>query len=379
MNEVLPGVLHWTTHHEGIGTRVHSHFAVESAALIDPRVPDGGIEEIAQYGRPERILLSNRHHLRHSERFADEFGCPIRCHEAGVHEFDDGPDVRSFRFGEEVAPGITALEMGALTPEDTVFRLQAGPGRAAVRGRPDPRPRRSARVRPRHADGRRPGGREARAAASRCGGCSTRTSTRCCSPTASRWRRAGTPRCGSSWGRGRFVRSARRLGDAALGGVRGARGVPLRRGRRFAVPADGASRERVDRGGGGAMGASVMRLPPTCRAQLASRGRGGARHGQKCREARTLRRPTAPAARSPRAARMSAWTSPGRLPSPRCPPAPRIAAGGRAGRHPPADRRGRRRSHAEARRSDAPIHARPGGRRGEGQRAGPPRQGARPS
>ena len=32
MNEVLPGVLHWTTHHEGIGTRVHSHFAVESAA-----------------------------------------------------------------------------------------------------------------------------------------------------------------------------------------------------------------------------------------------------------------------------------------------------------------------------------------------------------
>jgi glyoxylase-like metal-dependent hydrolase (beta-lactamase superfamily II) len=107
---------------------VHSHFAVESAALIDPRVPDGGIEEIAQYGRPERILLSNRHHLRHSERFADEFGCPIRCHEAGVHEFDHGPDVRSFRFGEEVAPGITALEMGALTPEDTVFRLQAGPG-----------------------------------------------------------------------------------------------------------------------------------------------------------------------------------------------------------------------------------------------------------
>jgi len=128
MNEVLPGVLHWTTHHEGIGTLVHSHFAVESAALIDPRVPDGGIEEVAWYGRPERILLSNRHHLRHSERFAAEFGCPISCHEAGLWEFDDGPDVRSFRFGEEVAPGITALEMGALTPEDTVFRLQAGPG-----------------------------------------------------------------------------------------------------------------------------------------------------------------------------------------------------------------------------------------------------------
>jgi hypothetical protein len=129
MQEVLPGVLHWTTHHEGIGAQVHSHFAVESAALIDPRVPDGGVEEVAQYGRPDRILLSNRHHLRHSECFAEAFGCPIRCHEAGLWEFDDGgPDVQPFRFGDEVAPGITALRMGALTPEDTVFRLSAGPG-----------------------------------------------------------------------------------------------------------------------------------------------------------------------------------------------------------------------------------------------------------
>jgi hypothetical protein len=128
MQEVLPGVLHWTTHHEGIGTRVHSHFAVEAAALIDPRLPEGGVEEVAQYGRPDRILLSNRHHLRHSEEFAAAFGCPIRCHEAGLWEFDRGPDVQPFRFGDEVAPGITALEMGALTPEDTVFRLDAGPG-----------------------------------------------------------------------------------------------------------------------------------------------------------------------------------------------------------------------------------------------------------
>jgi hypothetical protein len=128
MNEVLPGVLHWTTQHERIGQPVHSHFAVESAALIDPRMPAGGVDEVAQYGRPDRILLSNRHHLRHSECFADAFNCPIRCHEAGLHEFGDGPEVQGFRFGEEVAPGIRALEMGALTPEDTVFHLTAGPG-----------------------------------------------------------------------------------------------------------------------------------------------------------------------------------------------------------------------------------------------------------
>ena len=146
MHEVLPGVLHWTTHHEGIGTEVHSHFAVEAAALIDPCRPEGGVEEVARYGRPDRILLSNRHHLRHSEEFAAEFGCPIRCHEAGLHEFGDGPDVQPFRFGDEVAPGITALEVG-LSQEDTVFRLSAGPGHCCYQ-RPDPRPRRSARVRP---------------------------------------------------------------------------------------------------------------------------------------------------------------------------------------------------------------------------------------
>jgi glyoxylase-like metal-dependent hydrolase (beta-lactamase superfamily II) len=128
MDEVLPGVLHWTTHHERIGQPVHSHFAVESAALIDPRVPEGGVETVARYGRPDRILLSNRHHLRHSEQFAAAFGCPIRCHEAGLWEFDRGPEVQPFRFGDEVAPGITALEMGALTPEDTVFHLRTGPG-----------------------------------------------------------------------------------------------------------------------------------------------------------------------------------------------------------------------------------------------------------
>src|SRR3954451_8548058 len=128
MHEVLPGVLHWTTHHEGIGAEVHSHYAVEAAALFDPRVPEGGVDEVARYGRPDRILLSNRHHLRHSERFAAAFGCSIRCHEAGLHEFGDGPEVQPFRFGDEVAPGVTALEMGALTPEDTVFRLSAGPG-----------------------------------------------------------------------------------------------------------------------------------------------------------------------------------------------------------------------------------------------------------
>jgi hypothetical protein len=130
MYEVLPGVLHWTTFHEGIGRPVHSHFYVEGAALFDPRVPeDGGLEEIARHGRPETILLSNRHHLRHAEAFAERFDCTIRAHRSGLHEFaDGGPDVLPFEFGDRPAPGVTALEVGALTPEDTAFHIDAGRG-----------------------------------------------------------------------------------------------------------------------------------------------------------------------------------------------------------------------------------------------------------
>jgi glyoxylase-like metal-dependent hydrolase (beta-lactamase superfamily II) len=130
MHEVFDGVLHWTTFHEGIGQPVHSHFYVEGCALFDPRVPDEGIEEVARHGRPETVLLSNRHHLRHAARFADRFGCTIRAHRAGLHEFagPGAPDVRPFDFGDEVAPGVTALEVGALTPEDTAFHIAAGPG-----------------------------------------------------------------------------------------------------------------------------------------------------------------------------------------------------------------------------------------------------------
>ena len=130
MDEVLPGVLHWTTFHEGIGQPVHSHFFVEGCALFDPRVPeDGGLEEVARHGRPEAILLSNRHHLRHAEAFAERFDCPIRAHRSGLHAFaGDGPDVQPFEFGDAVAPGVRALEVGALTAEDTAFHVAAGPG-----------------------------------------------------------------------------------------------------------------------------------------------------------------------------------------------------------------------------------------------------------
>ncbi len=127
MDEIAPGIHHWTAHHEGIGMTVHSYALVVdgSLSLVDPMLPPEGLDAFRGELEPRRILLTNRHHLRHSDRFVAEFGCEVLCHEAGLHEFGDSdPPVRGFAFGDEVAPGIVALEIGAITPEETAFHAR---------------------------------------------------------------------------------------------------------------------------------------------------------------------------------------------------------------------------------------------------------------
>src|SRR3712207_986853 len=129
MEEVLPGVWHWTRVHEKIRAPVHSYFVADRGLLIDPMEPEEGLDAVAERGEPERIVLTVRHHLRHAERFVERFRCDVVAHEAGLHEFeDDGPQVDGFSFGDEIAPGVRALELGAITPEDTVLHIHAGLG-----------------------------------------------------------------------------------------------------------------------------------------------------------------------------------------------------------------------------------------------------------
>lgn len=124
MKEVLPGVWHWTAEHPRIHTQVSSHWVPASGALIDPLMPpDEGMDAFRDRP-PDRILLSNRHHLRHAERFAEELGCTIECSKPGLHEFEDGPDVQGFEFGTEVAPGIEALEVGAICPDEAALLIR---------------------------------------------------------------------------------------------------------------------------------------------------------------------------------------------------------------------------------------------------------------
>ncbi|MGH3927049.1 MAG: hypothetical protein ACRDTT_29980, partial [Pseudonocardiaceae bacterium] len=119
MDEILPGVFHWTTHHEGIGARVHSYCLedADGGVLVDPGVPEEGLDWFQDRGTPHGILLTNRHHYRDSGRFAEVFGSTVRVHAAGMHEFTKGEAVTPFEFGEALPNGFLAVGVGVLCPE----------------------------------------------------------------------------------------------------------------------------------------------------------------------------------------------------------------------------------------------------------------------
>ena len=73
-------------------------------------------------------MLGTRHHLRHAEQIADRFGCPILAHEDGLHEFEGGPEVEGFAFGDQIAADVAALTMNSISPDDTVLRIDVAEG-----------------------------------------------------------------------------------------------------------------------------------------------------------------------------------------------------------------------------------------------------------
>jgi hypothetical protein len=128
IEEVLPGLAHWSAFHEGIGHVVHSSFALDSGTLIDPMEPDEGLEAVAALAIPRRILLTNRHHYRHSERYAKRFGCPVLCHKSGLGYFTKEHPVQGFCFDEQLTRDTRALELGSICSEETTLLLDVAGG-----------------------------------------------------------------------------------------------------------------------------------------------------------------------------------------------------------------------------------------------------------
>ncbi|HWJ51183.1 MAG TPA: hypothetical protein VNR42_09190 [Solirubrobacteraceae bacterium] len=127
MNEILPGVFHWTAPHPKIHVEVSSYWLEESGVLLDPLVPPSeGLEWFAERSvAPTAVLLTNRHHYRESARFVERFGCSVHCNRAGLHEFAHGEVVEGFDIGDVLPGGAVACELGAICPDDTALFLPA--------------------------------------------------------------------------------------------------------------------------------------------------------------------------------------------------------------------------------------------------------------
>ena len=123
VREIVPGLFHWKTFHEGIGEEVHSYYlaGTQPPILIDPRVPDAGIEWFAGHPSPRHVYLTNRLRYRHSDRFSKAFDATVWCQRAGLHHFNKKRPVKGFDRGDTLPGGIEALAVGVLCPEETAL------------------------------------------------------------------------------------------------------------------------------------------------------------------------------------------------------------------------------------------------------------------
>jgi hypothetical protein len=132
MREIAPGLFQWSACHPGIRKEVCSYYFSEGGVLIDPLLPEEGfeggrdpIEWLGEHGPPQAVLLSNRHHYRHSGRLVEAFGIPVRASRPGMHEFSSEQRVEPFDFGDELEGGVIAHEVDAICPDETALEIPA--------------------------------------------------------------------------------------------------------------------------------------------------------------------------------------------------------------------------------------------------------------
>ena len=130
MQEILPGVMHWTRKHPKIEIEVSSYYLTKERVLIDPLAPEDGLDGFASH--PEHVLLTNRHHYRGSAEFENRFGCKVWCVDGGLHEFKAGEKVESFQFGDTLPGGIEAIEIGVICPDETALLIPREDGLLAL-------------------------------------------------------------------------------------------------------------------------------------------------------------------------------------------------------------------------------------------------------
>ena len=133
MNEIVPGIYHWTAEHPDIHMRVSSYYVEPAGIVIDPLEPEDGMGFFDELDLPpQQVVLTSGLHWRHSDRFRDRYDATVRVVSSGVPRWE-GTDrqAETFEYGDEVAPGVTALEVGQICADDTALHIAHGNGTMA--------------------------------------------------------------------------------------------------------------------------------------------------------------------------------------------------------------------------------------------------------
>jgi hypothetical protein len=131
MEEILSGLWHWTAFHDGIKARVSSYYVEPAGALIDPMVPDDGLDAFAGRARPQQVILTSGLHTRGADRFADAFGCKIRVPQEATERIGDTLDAEVYNEPDEIAPSITAIHIGKIAPDEYALHIAVDDGAIA--------------------------------------------------------------------------------------------------------------------------------------------------------------------------------------------------------------------------------------------------------
>jgi glyoxylase-like metal-dependent hydrolase (beta-lactamase superfamily II) len=117
MQEIAPGVWHWTALRETIGGEVSSYYLAEEQVVIDPMLPP----EPPDWFQPENAILTCRHH----DRNAWQLGCMVWVVAQGAHELEGRGEFRTYEWGDELPGGVVAHEVDALSPDETALYIPA--------------------------------------------------------------------------------------------------------------------------------------------------------------------------------------------------------------------------------------------------------------
>lgn len=90
VEQIVPGVWHWSIHNSSIGGNISASHAVggdDGGVWIDPV----RVDDLDSLPRPQAIVLTSRGHQRAAWRYRREFGVPVHAPRGG-DGYDEDPD-----------------------------------------------------------------------------------------------------------------------------------------------------------------------------------------------------------------------------------------------------------------------------------------------